>query len=116
MAEYVNRWDVNNACYNIFEEVVREHKAMSAMEVRKTMLRFEKAIISTPAADVVPIREGENISDLHPVDEFVCSVCGIVLEGWSRVVTDEDDGEQYFYEYEFKFCPNCGANMKGGKE
>lgn len=59
-------------------------------------------------------RDGENIGAVHPVDEFKCSVCGITLEGWSRVVTDEDDGELYYYEYEFKYCPNCGAKMKGG--
>lgn len=59
--------------------------------------------------------EGENIGTVHPVDEFKCSVCGITLEGWTRVVTDEDDGELYYYEYEFKYCPNCGAKMKGGE-
>ena len=57
--------------------------------------------------------DGENIGTVHPVDEFVCSECGIALEGWTRVVTDEDDGELYYYEYEFKYCPNCGAKMKG---
>ena len=60
--------------------------------------------------------EGENIGTVHPVDEFICSECGIVLEGWTRVVTDEDDGELYYYEYAFKYCPNCGAKMKGGEE
>lgn len=60
-------------------------------------------------------RDGENIGAVHPVDEFKCSVCGITLEGWSRVITDEDDGELYYYEYEFKYCPNCGARMKGGE-
>ena len=58
-------------------------------------------------------RDGENIGAVHPVDEFKCAVCGITLEGWTRVVTDEDDGELYYYEYEFKYCPNCGAKMKG---
>lgn len=47
-------------------------------------------------------------------NEFKCSVCDITLEGCTRVVTDEDDGELYYYEYEFKYCPNCGAKMKGG--
>ena len=67
-----------------------------------------------PTADVVEVKHGENIGTLHPVDEFICSECGIVLEGWTKVVTDEDDGEMYFYEYEFKYCPNCGARMDGG--
>lgn len=67
-------------------------------------------------ADYVRVKHGENIGDVHPVDEFVCSECGIVLEGWTRVVTDEDDGELFYYEYEFKYCPNCGAKMDGGAE
>ena len=68
-----------------------------------------------PTADVVEVKHGENIGTLHPVDEFICSECGIVLEGWTRVVTDEDDGKLYFYEYEFRCCPNCGAKMDGGE-
>ena len=66
-------------------------------------------------ADVVEVKHGENIGTLHPVDEFICSECGIVLEGWTKVVTDEDDGEM-FYEYEFKYCPNCGAKMDGERK
>lgn len=73
-----------------------------------------KSLDNAPTADVVEVKHGENIGTLHPVDEFICSECGIVLEGWTKVVTDEDDGEMYFYEYEFKYCPNCGARMDGG--
>ena len=73
----------------------------------------KQSIEQTPTADVVEVVHGENISTIHPVDEFVCSECGIVLEGWTRVVTDEDDGDLFYYEYEFKYCPNCGAKMDG---
>ena len=55
MAEYIKRRDVSNACYDIFEEVVRKYKAMTAEEVKQTMLRFEKAIQLTPTADVVEV-------------------------------------------------------------
>lgn len=46
-----------------------------------------------------------NIAEENPVDEFVCSKCGIHLYDWIRV-RDED-----YYEYEFKYCPNCGAKV-----
>ena len=39
-------------------------------------------------------------------DEFRCSVCGLHLEDWIRL-----DDEGNCYEYEFKYCPKCGAKM-----
>ena len=56
------------------------------------------------------VERGENMGTLHEVDEFICSKCGIRLQEWARIVTDED-GEEYHYEYAFKFCPNCGTDM-----
>lgn len=46
-----------------------------------------------------------NITKENPVDDFVCSKCGVHLYDWIRV-RDED-----YYEYEFKYCPNCGAKV-----
>ena len=66
-----------------------------------------------PPAEVRPVKEGENITENNPVDEFVCSKCGIIIEDWSRVEIDEDDGERTNHEYVFQFCPNCGAMMGG---
>ena len=60
-----------------------------------------------------PVKEGENITENNPVDEFVCSECGIIIEGWLRVEIDEDDGERTYHENIFRFCPNCGAKMGG---
>lgn len=85
-------------------------------EIYVTLSDVRQAIAQTPTADVEEVKHGENIGTLHPVDEFICSECGIVLEGWTRVVIDEDDGELYFYEYEFKYCPNCGAKMDGERK
>ena len=39
-----------------------------------------------------------------------CPECGIGLQDWHRVERDEDD-DISFHEYEFRFCPNCGAKM-----
>ena len=65
-----------------------------------------------PAADVWPLQVGENITENNPVDEFVCSECGIILEDWTMVEIDEDDGERTNHEYAFRYCPNCGKPMK----
>ena len=46
-----------------------------------------------------------NITEENPVDDFVCSKCGIHLYDWIR--KDDED----WYEYEFKYCPNCGAKV-----
>lgn len=65
------------------------------------------------AADVAPVKHAFNDNDkYHSVDEFRCSECGMHLEGWSAYFEDEDDGE-YTAEYEFRYCPNCGARMDG---
>ena len=42
-------------------------------------------------------------------DQFICSNCGIELQDWVRV--EREDGEVTHYEYEFKYCPNCGRKI-----
>ena len=49
-------------------------------------------------------------TDYAACDQFVCSNCGIELQDWRRVERDED-GEITYHEYEFRFCPNCGAKL-----
>lgn len=51
--------------------------------------------------------------DYADVDQFVCSKCGIHLQGWYRVDEDDfDDG--IVHEYKFRYCPNCGAKVVEG--
>ena len=65
--------------------------------------------------EAVPVVHGFNDNrNYHEVDEFRCSVCGLHLEDWERHVHDE--GAEFIREYEFKYCPECGAKMKGGAE
>lgn len=52
-----------------------------------------------------------NLSEIAWCDKFICKACGIHLEGWARVEMSEEFGEDHF-EYEFNFCPNCGAKIK----
>ena len=52
-------------------------------------------------------------------DEFICKKCGIYLKDYIKVVMDEDnDGyiDEQHYEYEPKFCPECGAKIKDGEQ
>jgi hypothetical protein len=52
----------------------------------------------------------KNVSEMHPVDGFTCSECGISLVDYVRQITDEDY-ETTYHEYEIKYCPNCGAKV-----
>lgn len=60
-----------------------------------------------PSVDVRLVVRGKNITEMRPVDEFICSECGIDIVDFCRYEPEEDCA----YEYEFKFCPNCGAKM-----
>ena len=57
----------------------------------------------------------ENLSTVASCDEFVCKNCGIQLKDWVKVVPEKYEDEYVDcteQEYEFKFCPNCGAKIK----
>ena len=113
MNDYIKREDVIKALENEGKE---NQKWAGLPETINLCTDFSQAInvINTiPPSDVRPVEEGENITENNPVDEFVCSKCGIILEDWSRVEIDEDDGERTNYEYVFRFCPNCGVKLKG---
>lgn len=61
--------------------------------------------------DVQEVRHGKNITQIHPVDEFICSECGFMSEDLIEKIYDEEGDYFYYREYEFKYCPNCGAKM-----
>lgn len=44
-------------------------------------------------------------------DTFICEKCGIWLEDCVKCVYDEDAEDTIHYEYEFKFCPECGRRV-----
>ena len=107
MSDYISRADALAA----FEKVEDLYDPEWGNK-RYTPDDVEEIINDVPAADVWPLQVGENITENNPVDEFVCSECGIILEDWSKVEIDEDDGERTNHEYAFRYCPNCGKPMK----
>lgn len=53
----------------------------------------------------------KNISEMHPVDGFTCSECGISLEDYCEKEVDEESGDITYREYMLRYCPNCGAKI-----
>ena len=59
---------------------------------------FDCPLIEVPSADVTEVRHGEWLPNKYIYDALDCSICG-------HFVYDEDIPN---------FCPNCGADMRGG--
>lgn len=59
--------------------------------------------------------EGENTSQMHPSDEFICEKCGLIIRDCCRYEIDEDNGDEICYEFPYQFCPRCGMKVKGGE-
>lgn len=74
---------------------------------------FERTIQRQPDADVVEVRHGENITKNHPVDEFICSECGLIMRDCCRyeIDGDADPPDENCYEFEFRYCPRCGVKI-----
>lgn len=67
---------------------------------------------SIPPADMKLVVYAENVADEYAdCDQFICSECGIHLQDWVRI-DEEDYQDRIVHEYVFKFCPNCGADMR----
>lgn len=61
----------------------------------------------------------KNTSEIAHCDRFICEKCGIHLKDWARVEIEEyEDGykDEGLYEYEFEYCPNCGAKVVNNME
>lgn len=73
-----------------------------------------KMVSHFPSIDPETLRPvaRNNNKEYAACDEFVCSACGIHLESWVKVDIEDTD-EWEFSEYEFKYCPNCGARLEG---
>ena len=83
---------------------------ISASRNRKDFARAEELIEKLPAADVVEVRHGKNISSGKDGDWFRCSECNYAM----RDYYSED--ETIMPKNELQYCPNCGARMDKGEE
>lgn len=94
-------------------EYISKEYALSCVDdfLRKTDMPiaaqfFYDCFEECDTADVQPVKYTENLSTFAFSDEFICKNCGIHLSEWIKL--DVEDYE----EYEFKFCPECGAKIK----
>jgi hypothetical protein len=53
----------------------------------------------------------ESVSEMHPVDGFTCSECGISIEDYCEKEVDKENGDITYREYILRYCPNCGAKV-----
>lgn len=108
MAEYIDK-------AKILAELDDALMSRAALTIRDLMVieiirTFRRMINDFPAEDVQPVKHTENLSKFAFPDEFICKNCGIHLSEWIKL--DVEDYE----EYEFKFCPECGAEVKDGEK
>jgi DNA-directed RNA polymerase subunit RPC12/RpoP len=52
-----------------------------------------------------------NLSEYDATEEFKCSNCGFTLVEHKEYAVGEDDGEEYYFNYKPKYCPNCGSKI-----
>lgn len=111
MTDYISR----EAAMNV-PPLPKEYRGFTTMNLDDAYeLGWDDALQNLkdlPAADVRPVVRGKNITENNPADEFLCSKCGIIIQDWSMVEMDWDVGELTNHEYVFRFCPNCGADMR----
>ena len=69
---------------------------------KKVVGRFNTLLLIDNAPTVEP-KQGEWITEY---DRLKCPFCGMSI--------DDEVHWLYSEEYNFNFCPNCGAKMKGG--
>lgn len=52
-----------------------------------------------------------NESEYDSTEEFICSNCGFTLVEHKEYAVGEDDGEEYYFNFKPKYCPNCGSKI-----
>jgi hypothetical protein len=104
------------AKYIEFEDAYRTLSDYYHHSTDNQHMALREALDRVPAADVVERKTGKNVAtEYDDCDQFVCSECGIELQDWRRVERDED-GLEVYHEYRLRFCPSCGAKIKGVDE
>lgn len=92
---------------------VRRHSIDSThnlVNLRKLIYNFNSFNDGTEDEEVDD-KVCKNLTENNPVDEFICSKCGFEIDEFSRREDDPEYGDKAYYEFEFKFCPRCGARV-----
>ena len=64
-----------------------------------------EALAAIPAADVAPVQRGSWVdADISGVQHYRCTACGEYIEA------------TWMANFDYRFCPNCGAQMDEGIE
>ena len=112
MADLIERYKITANLPSVLMNYCNRFNSKQLESITEMIYELENSIES---ADVQPVVDTENMATLS--DEFICKKCGIYLKDYIKVVMDEDnDGyiDEQHYEYEPKFCPECGAKVKDG--
>lgn len=57
--------------------------------------------------EYAPVKYGINVTQMNPVDEFICSECGFI----SRDMSGYNCEDEVCYEFVPHYCPNCGVKL-----
>ena len=88
MAEYIERGTA-----------IAKLTTLEVIKTNATMTDAKRLLADMPATDVAPVVYGRwNVVEGRRLDNAICSNCGKRF--------------QAYYEA-YRFCPNCGAKMKG---
>lgn len=97
------------------DDCIKREQALKLIESAGTwgwsMNTLYDEMQALPAADVAPVVNGKNLTECNPVDEFICSRCGAIFRDVSLCEIDEDNGDETYHEFEFKYCPRCGMKV-----
>ena len=101
MAEYIER---DKLAFELCKVICGEERSLCVSHPRNCMQRLMQPIYKQPAADVAPVVHGQWKENDNFDDGFwVCSSCGFVSEATAAHKL-------------YKFCPNCGADMREEQE
>ena len=78
----------------------------TADKIMHGIFRAEQVLKEQPSVDAVPVVHGEWIVDKNGYPQIICSICDVhipMVAGWCM-------------DAHIKYCPNCGAKMKGEQE